>query len=111
MILDNNVEIMEEDEIINYATEILDAVDNNRLEDEVNNGVYTYANLIALFLAMSKMDNGAKLYSYCYEAAIKCGESNVRNKILRNEKIKVVFLPISAAEWPAASGGAAQCCT
>lgn len=101
MILDNNVEIMEEDEIINYATEILDAVDNNRLEDGVNNGVYTYANLIALFLATSKLDNGAKLYSYCYEAAIKCGESNVRNKILRNEKIKVVFLPISAAEWPA----------
>ena len=96
MILDNNVEIMEEDEIINYATEILDAVDNNRLEDGVNNGVYTYANLIALFLATSKLDNGAKLYSYCYEARYhlldEAGMSVIKYIIRHTVILKIIII-------------------
>ena len=73
MLLDNDVVMMEEDDIIRYATELLDAVDNGWLNDDTKVDRFTYAHLVAMFLATSNMDNGAKLYSYCYDAAIRCG--------------------------------------
>ena len=101
MILDNDVVMMEEDDIIRYATELLDAVDNGWLNDDTKVDRFTYAHLVAMFLATSNMDNGAKLYGYCYDAAIRCGERHIKEKLSAGEKIKVAFLPISAAEWPA----------
>ena len=101
MILDNDVVMMEEDDIIRYATELLDAVDNGWVNDDTKVDRFTYAHLVAMFLATSNMDNGAKLYSYCYDAAIRCGERHIKEKLSAGEKIKVAFLPISAAEWPA----------
>ena len=98
MILDNDVVMMEEDDIIRYATELLDAVDNGWLNDDTKVDRFTYAHLVAMFLATSNMDNGAKLYIYCYDAAIRCGERHIKEKLSAGEKIKVAFLPISAAE-------------
>ena len=47
------------------------------------------------------MEDGNKLYNYCYDAAIRCGKSNIDKRLRDGQKIKVAFLPISAAEWPA----------
>ena len=101
MLLDNDVVMMEEDDIIRHATELLDAVDNGWLNDDTKVDRFTYAHLVAMFLATSNMDNGAKVDSYCYDAAIRCGERHIKEKLSAGEKIKVAFLPISAAEWPA----------
>ena len=56
MLLDNDVVMMEEDDIIRYATELLDAVDNGWLNDDTKVDRFTYAHLVAMFLATSNMD-------------------------------------------------------
>ena len=101
MILDNNVYDMSENMIIEYANKLADAIECNQLLEEYNSGQLTYEYLIAMFLATQAMENGDKLYNYCYDAVIACGKRNIDFKLKQNEKIKVAFLPISAAEWPA----------
>ena len=101
MILDNNVYDMSENMIIEYANKLADAIECNQLLEEYNSGQLTYEYLIAMFLATQAMGNGDKLYNYCYDAVIACGKRNIDFKLKQNEKIKVAFLPISAAEWPA----------
>lgn len=101
MIIDNNPVMMGQDEIIRLATELAEAVDNNWLVDGEKAAGYTYAHLVAMFFATGSMEDGNKLYNYCYDAAIRCGKSNIDKRLRDGQKIKVAFLPISAAEWPA----------
>ena len=101
MILDNNVYDMSENTIIEYANKLADAIECNQFLEEYNSGRLSYEYLIAMFLATQAMENGDKLYNYCYDAVIACGKRNIDFKLKQNKKIKVAFLPISAAEWPA----------
>lgn len=96
MIIDNNPTMMSQDEMISLTTELVKAVDNNENWDK-----YTFAHLVSIFFVTRGMENGNKLYNYCYDAAIKCGKRHIREKIDGGQKINVVFLPISASEWPA----------
>lgn len=101
MILDNNVYDMSENKIIEYANKLADVIECNQPLEKYNSGQLTYEYLIAMFLATQAMENGDKLYNYCYDAVIACGKRNIDFKLKQNKKIKVAFLPISAAEWPA----------
>lgn len=91
MILDNNVYDMSENMIIEYANKLADAIECNQLLEEYNSGQLTYEYLIAMFLATQAMENGDKLYNYCYDAVIACGKRNIDFKLKQNEKIKVAF--------------------
>lgn len=101
MIIDNTPRMMSQDEIIALATELAEAVDNRSLSNEDRADLYTYNHLIAMFLATREMSDGDTLYNFCYDSAVECGKCNIRKKLITNEKIKVAFMPISAAEWPA----------
>lgn len=62
---------------------------------------YTYGHLEALFFFLEILDNGAWLYEWLYDLAMECGRTAIMEKAKRGEKIKVVFLTVSAAQWPA----------
>lgn len=62
---------------------------------------YTYEYLEALFYFAEALDGGLDFYRQMYELVRQAGETAVREKAARGEKIKVTFLAISAAEWPA----------
>lgn len=62
---------------------------------------YTYEYLEALFYFADSLDGGQDFYRQMYELVCQAGETAVREKAARGEKIKVTFLAISAAEWPA----------
>lgn len=62
---------------------------------------YTYRHMEALFFFSEILDNGCILYEQLYDLVMKCGERAISEKIKQGEKIKVAFLAISAAQWPA----------
>ena len=62
---------------------------------------YTYAHLWALYRYADVLDGGRALYEQIFDLVIRHGKSAVREKARKGEKIKVAFLAISAAEWPA----------
>lgn len=62
---------------------------------------YTYAHLWALLEYADALDGGRALYEQIYDLVIRHGKMAVQKKIRNGEKIKVAFLAISAAEWPA----------
>lgn len=99
--IDNTQKIMSQDEMIILANELAEAVDNKWLNNSDETDEYTYGHLIAMFFAAGAMTEGSSLYDFCYDAVIECGKNNIRKKLTSNQKIKVAFLPISAAEWPA----------
>ncbi len=62
---------------------------------------YTYAHLYTLFQFTDVLDGGQRLYEQIYDLAMHRGKSAIQEKIQQKEKIKIAFLAISAAEWPA----------
>ena len=62
---------------------------------------YTYAHLWALFRYADVLDGGRALYEQIFDLVIRRGKLAVQEKARKGEKIKVAFLAISAAEWPA----------
>ncbi|MCM1154684.1 MAG: CDP-glycerol glycerophosphotransferase family protein [Ruminococcus flavefaciens] len=62
---------------------------------------YTYEHLLSLYVFADALDNGIRLYEQLYDIAMACGKKRIHEKIKNNEKIKVAFLAISAAEWSA----------
>lgn len=101
MIIDNNQAMLSNEDIIMLATELVDAIDNGSLMNNECTEKYTYAHLISMFYATDAMDDGKKLFEFCFDTTIKCGLESVKRKLSCGEKLKVAFLPISASEWPA----------
>lgn len=103
MIIDNVPEQMSEDDVIELANEFTEYLENsgNLFFQNYQSSGLTYEHLIAMFYVTRAMTGGMRLYNYCYDAAIECAKCNIKHRLTANEKIKVTFLPISAAEWPA----------
>ena len=109
MKIDDKQKVLDEDRIADRVTELLDIYDkgvfNNNHYNDIENYAYMsdlrYEHLIALFSMRNVISGCDKLYSIFYKAYIQYGKSMVRKKISEGKKIKVAFLPISAAEWPA----------
>ncbi|MCM1089549.1 MAG: CDP-glycerol glycerophosphotransferase family protein [Muribaculum sp.] len=82
--------------------ELIDGVDRGdfRYVDRIP-AKYTYEHLTALLCYSSQLDGGSELYRQLFPLAYQAGVFAVREKFSRGEKIKVTFLAISAAEWPA----------
>ena len=62
---------------------------------------YTYLHLYALMKLANELDNGRELYENLFNLAVECGRYYIGTKMQKGEKVKVCFLAISAAEWPA----------
>lgn len=62
---------------------------------------YTYLHLYSLIELADELDQGGELYRQIFEIAMAHGCRCIRQKVHNGEKIKVAFLTISAAEWPA----------
>ena len=109
MKIDDKQKVLDEDRIADRVTELLDIYDkgvfNNNHYNDIENYAYMsdlrYEHLIALFSMRNVISGCDKLYSIFYKAYIQYGKSMVRKKISEGKKIKVAFLLISAAEWPA----------
>ena len=82
--------------------ELVDGINAGDFTDaEAIPNQYTYAHLWALFQFVDVLDGGRQLYEQLYDLVVQCGKSAIRDKIQRGEKVRVAFLAISAAEWPA----------
>lgn len=82
--------------------ELMDGIDAGDFANvETIPDKYSYAHLWALFRYVDVLDGGRELYEQMYDLAIWCGKSAVQEKVRKGERIKVAFLAISAAEWPA----------
>lgn len=62
---------------------------------------YTFAHLWALFQYTDALDGGREVYEQIFDLAVLHGKWAVQEKISKGERVKVAFLTISAAEWPA----------
>lgn len=62
---------------------------------------YTYLHLYALMKLADELDDGRELYRQLLDLAVAHGRSRIARKIQSGEKIRITFLAISAAEWPA----------
>lgn len=100
MIIDNVPEQVSEDNVIELANEFTEYLENsgNLFFQNYQSSGLTYEHLIAMFYVTRAMTGGMRLYNYCYDAAIECAKCNIKRRLTANEKIKVTFLPISAAE-------------
>lgn len=92
---------MSQDEIVSCVTELLDGIDKNELSDLYEFKKYKYKHLVALFLSKNIISGGNELYRYVYRMVNDLACKTVNGKYKNNEKVKVCFLAISAAEWPA----------
>lgn len=79
--------------------EIIEGIDQGDFSGEMIPEKYTYQHLYALFMFLDLLDGGKELYEQIYDLAVKCGMENIRRKSDVDEKIKIVFIAISAAEW------------
>lgn len=82
--------------------ELLDGIDNGDFSDA--NTIpeqYTYAHLYALLYFQYTINGFSQLYEQLYDSVMHRGKSAIQEKVKLNKKIKVAFLAISAAEWPA----------
>lgn len=84
---------------INLLNELMDGVDRGDFSGEKIPDKYTYGHLYAIFGLLDELDGGRELYEQIYDLAMERGESEIRRKCARGEKIKIAFLVISAAEW------------
>lgn len=87
---------------VQMVGELLSGVDTGDFSNvETIPEKYTYGYLYALFMLADALDNGRTLYEQFYDIAVAHGKYTIRKKVQNGEKIKVAFLTISAAEWPA----------
>ena len=87
---------------IRQAQELIDGIDRGdfssfaRLPD-----TYRYGHLSSLLYLVDCLENGKTLYDRLYDRVMEYGKYHLREKIKKQQKIKVAFLAISAAEWAA----------
>lgn len=62
---------------------------------------YKYSHLWALLNFADVLDDGIRLYGQLYTLAMEHGKAMLREKLWRGQKVRVAFLAVSAAEWPA----------
>lgn len=87
---------------IMLLNELLDGIDAGDFDDIGKiPEKYTYEHLMALFVTSDMLDNGRTLYEQLYTISMAHGKHMLQRKIQNGEKIKIAFLAISAAEWPA----------
>ena len=79
-----------------WVNELIEEIDGQKANIPEK---YTYKYLQALFMLADYLDGGRKLYELIYDFAIKYGIENIHRKSAAGEKIKIVFVAISAAEW------------
>lgn len=86
-----------------------------RLVEELFNGIdagnfshlgkiperYTFLHLYALMKLADELEDGRELYGQLLDLAAAHGKRCIAKKIQNGEKVRIAFLPISAAEWPA----------
>lgn len=99
--MDKKQEIQDEVQLIQ---DLFDGIDNGDFNNfGETSDKYTFKYLKAIWDLQTVLDGGKELYKQIYEIAIKCGIRHVQQKYKTGRKIKVAFLTISAAEWPAES--------
>lgn len=86
--------------------ELLEGIDKGDFDNiETIPAKYTYGHLRALYVMINALDSGKEMYERIYRQiytlAIACGKNRIKSKERKGEKIKIAFLAISAAEWPA----------
>jgi len=62
---------------------------------------HTYALLHGLFHLRELTVDGEDIYKEFYNSVQRAALYNAREKVKKKEKVRVAFLPISAAQWPA----------
>lgn len=93
---------MKQEELQKKLNELLEGVvagDFNQLDQTAPK--YTYGHLIALFYVLDKMSNGKILFNQIYDSIMSYATNYIKEKSQSGEKIKIAFMTISAAEWPA----------
>lgn len=87
---------------VSLVKELINGVDAGDFDNiEAIPAKYTYEHLYSLFLFAGALDNGKMLYEQIYDIVVRHGKRSIYKKVRNGEKIKVAFLAISAAEWPA----------
>lgn len=87
---------------VSLVKELINGVDAGDFDNiEAIPAKYTYEHLYSLFLFAGALDNGKMLYEQIYDIVVRYGKRCIYKKVRNGEKIKVAFLAISAAEWPA----------
>ncbi len=104
----NEQKVLTGDQIADLVSELLDVYDKgifNDSSDDKEKSKYmkmlSYEHLAALFSMRNTIPGCDRLYRICHRAYMQYGRSVIRKKVIHGEKIKIAFLPISAAEWPA----------
>lgn len=91
-----------QDRAIQLVDELISGIDAGDFQDVVNiPEKYTYEYLWALFFLSDTLEDAKSLYEQVYDFTIQHGKAHIREKMEKGEKVKVAFLTISAAEWPA----------
>lgn len=99
--MDQKQELQEELRLIQNLFDGIDAGDFNDVTSIPNK--YTFRYLKSIWDLQTALDGGSDLYKQIYDIAMKCGICHVKQKYAEGKKIKIAFLVISAAEWPAES--------
>lgn len=86
--------------------ELLEGIDKGDFDNiETIPEKYTYGHLRALYVMINALDDGRilyeRIYKQIYTLATTYGKNHIRKKEENGEKIRIAFLAISAAEWPA----------
>lgn len=86
-----------------YLSQLLDGIDAGDFSDVKRiPPKYTYKHLNALLHFVGKgMQDGEQYYEKIYNIVTAHGKALIKEKLSRHEKIKIAFLVVSAAEWPA----------
>lgn len=82
--------------------ELLDGIDAGDFADlKKIPSKYKYKHLSALLYYTNVISNGKQYYQKIYDLIMAHGKYHISEKIRNHETIKIAFLSISAAEWPA----------
>ncbi len=84
-----------------YVEDLFQGVDAGDFSGGEIPAKYTFEYLAALFMYADQLDGGRAFYKQLYQYVTQKAIIKVQEKISRGEKIKITFLAISAAEWPA----------
>lgn len=83
------------------ANEVIEGITQGVFAREIIPEKYTYEHLFSLFVMRRQLDGGSELYQVFYDWIMGHNEAKIKQKCARGEKITIVFLAISAAEWGA----------
>ena len=91
-----------EEVYIKRVQELIEGIDRGDFSNFVRvPESYRYGHLSALINLSDCLKNSEKLYDRLYDRVMQYGKYHIHEKIKKQQKIKVAFLAISAAEWAA----------